>query len=276
MTPVATDFATAMVVARTARQKVGAVDLFKRSLEAMGQKSELENERAKEETLKGNDVYVHNEFLTRFIDVKFLDLSLEWTKHMTPLERRAFNDLAIERTLEILPSPIAAALGVKIDKDVSSNQKSFADFLFDNRYDAQTLVSHRTGAFVAFGLVFHDALFFPILAIFCLALFPLFDSFVIKMRKTMPNGEQIEYVSIAPVALCNIYLICGMFLALNAHESEIFYIQWIFRELPTIVIFYWILFKVSGYMTAMITMTTRKKTNRNPVRPIAVRSRVIR
>lgn len=259
--PIATDFATAMVVARAAREKVGAMEVASRAIDAMGQKSQLEQERSKEESVKGNDVYVHNEFLTRFIDVKFLDQSLYWTLDMNNIEKKQFNDLAIERAWEIFPTPIAKAVGIDIDKDKRGNQKSFADFLFDARYSTNDLVAHRTGSFIAFGLVFHDIAFFPIFGLFCLILFMLFDSFVIKVRGTGDDGKPLEYVRVAPIALCNIYLICGMFLALNAHESEIFYVQWIFRDLPTMVIEYFILFWMAKAVANVTTMGGRRKKN---------------
>jgi len=261
--PLASDLATAMVLARSARQKVGAFQIMQSTVENLSKKSELEHQRAQEETQKGNDIYVHNEFLSRFIDIKFLDLTLDWTKDMTPLEKRVFTDLAVEKAWDILPTPVAGFFGIKTSKDVQATQKSFADFLYDEKYGSEDLVSHRAGNVIAIGLVLHDIFFFPLFFIVGLVLFPFFDAFLVKLGNNPQSGSQRrQFLCFSPLILFNIYLVCGAFLSLNGHDSEIFYLAWIIRDLPQMIILYFVLFKLTGWASAVATLGVQ--ANRSP------------
>ncbi len=251
--PVVADLATAVVVARATRHKTTAVQLIQTTVESMSKKSELENARARLETKKGNDIYVHNEILSRFIDIKFLDLMLDWGKDISPVEQRDIENLAVTKVIQIFPAPITTALGLSVNKDLAYNQKSFADYFYDERYATPDLVARRTGNVLVVGLLLHGLLFFPLFALAGLVMFTTFDSFIVIYKSRKGSLDPRRFICISPAALVNIYPICGAFLSLNSHDSEIYYLTWIVRDLAQMLILYWFVFKITAAVSSLFT-----------------------
>ena len=264
VSPLLADFATGMVLARATRDKASAIQLVTSSLDNMANKGEVEHKRAELETHKGNNTYAHNEFLSRFVDIKFLDLMLDWSSTITPLEKRDFIDLATVKIWNIIPSPIAVALGSGSDKYAAASQKTFADFFYNERYAKENLVGKRTGNFIAVGLILHGFAFFPFLVLVALCLFTAFDAMIVYVVRTDESGVQSRVLSISPLLLINAYLVAATFSATNGHDSEIFFIQWLIRDLPQSVVLYFLVFQLTRIVSS-IGSAGAKRTKRLPM-----------
>jgi len=267
--PFAQDLATAMVIVRSSRQKTGPVDLILKSLDYVSHKDELQRKREQSESQKGwSEVYVHNVFLSRFIDVKYHDNSLAIEENLSGSEKDGLNEFAVQKAWSILPTPVANFFGVEINKD-TLGKESFGDFLYASSTGQESL-GLKAGSYIANGLGLHGLLFFPILALFCVVLFTLFDSFVVKAVEDSQNGgPPTESLLVSPIALLNVYLLCGMFLGLNGHESEVAFLAWIVRDFGQMVILYFVIFKITEGLVFIVTLgSTRRKASRARIRAL--------
>ena len=104
-------------------------------------------------------------------------------------------------------------------------------------------------------------MFFPLFAVVAMIMFTTFDAFIVRYGNKLPQGEGgRNFICIAPIALMNIYLICGAFLALNSHDSEIFYLTWIVRDVEQLAILYFIVFKLTGALSSLFSGSSSRRS----------------
>lgn len=176
------DLATAMVVARGARENVSAPQLVQLTWRAFTQPEALENERerVREATsAKYDEFYFDNPLLARLTETKFHDNALYFASTLTQSDVDALADTTGKMLLFILPQPVLDQLDIHIDK--LDYEFSMGDYL-SHLSQGGPLGSRRTGSMLAQGLALMGVGFFIPFALFCLVIFALLDLLTARGR----------------------------------------------------------------------------------------------
>lgn len=186
------DLATAMELAREQRGTVGGQTYIVRTYAAFQDKPTLERYREFNEdgagTIVYSEAYIKSKFLNRLAYVKPTDLTLDASGRLAPSQRDAVRQDFVVRVQAVLPTPIAAALGIKLDK--SALEYSVGD-LYQNLVYGRELGSFLTGSNVTNAQDIFGKFALPALGMMSILIFIFADSL---------RSRAAGFVVISPVA----------------------------------------------------------------------------
>lgn len=230
----ASQVVTAMQVARYNNNvlKSTAKENLMNTIEAFGNDAWYQNYRnklVKEQTHSEYDEhYIDSLLLSRFTETKFHDNTFYYGSRLTDESVTAVQKISADFFWVGLPEPVLDWL--KIDVDKVAMQFSMGDFIFHEAIGTP-LVGYRTGSGLGQGLVLFGSLFFVIYFVICIFLYFVKDIFVYKTQSGM--------FAISPLGLATIW---PNFLYGVTSDSLHTMAIGVFRNLPTILLFYFILF----------------------------------
>jgi hypothetical protein len=237
----AAQLATAMVVARDARERASATEMVEMTLRYAMDPQTLAEEREfaarQAQVTRYDEHYFANPLVARFVETKFHDNAFYFASTLTAGDRDALADTTLRFLWTILPQPALNALGVGIDK---------ADYLF-SMGDYLAHLSHggplggrRTGSALAQGIGVMGAGFFAVYAALCLLMYTLFD----LLTRRGPGGE----VAISAVGMLMIWT---LFIRGVSNESLHAWLGLVVRLLPQALLFFVLLLLFTRFVAAV-------------------------
>jgi ABC-type multidrug transport system fused ATPase/permease subunit len=151
---VMSDISTAILIERAYRNDRNMSDQISATFNTYTNKEKLRTARInllrKNKTLSSHDWkedYINNDFIARFVQIKFDDNCLSRIYSFTPTAKKKLADVTFDKILVTLPTPIINILGLNIDKlYVSSfSMGDMIDFLAGHGY----LGGFKTGSIIA-------------------------------------------------------------------------------------------------------------------------------
>ena len=239
-----TDIGIAMVIVRGSRGDVEKKVLVEKTIQTYKNKDLIymykEMAKAREIGVGGWDErYLENIFLSRFCNIKFIDASIVQAEKLKSGNHQYQNYL-IDSFLATFPTPVLKFLGINIPKQTLVTM-SAGDYLYHLTGAKGAIGGFRTGNFCGTGMAAFGWFYLLILGILIFPLFFFFDTLVIFVKNSETN-------SIVPVfSLCVLLSITSVFIFLP-DESVLDIASFLIREGVQMLIFYFILFKMSAFV----------------------------
>ncbi|MFP9099567.1 hypothetical protein ACLI09_10970 [Flavobacterium sp. RHBU_24] len=229
------DLATAMVIVRSQRYDSDSVTLLNETLNEYSNEEaidEYNNSRLEIVSSEWDETYLDNVFLSRFSNLKFADLSLDYAfKIGVPNED--MQGFAIDRILITLPQPLISALGINFDKTKAFGAGSYGDqFYYRYTGNATVLGSFRVGHFFGTGMAIFGIWYVPLLVIFTIPLYFLGNLLVLY------NGKTIKFSFLGLINLGTFFLFWGFS---SQSESQLNVIAFVFRAYPQLILLFFII-----------------------------------
>lgn len=242
--PQASDFATAMVIARSDRTKISSTEMISKTIEVFSDKAKLQRyKNAYMKFTKGidyNEAYLNNPFLDRFINIKFFDNMMSLPSVMNGDYSDRIYDVSIDKMMALLPTPVLELIGYPLDK--AKLQFSMGDYMY--MLHAYTeLGGFKVGSSVAHGFSMFGYFTFLIM----IPLYILFYTFIQSLSSSNQNT-----IFLAPV----IMLLIMKFYFISFNDNFFGIVGFVVRSLPQAILLYLIIY----YLTKLIS---RKESYEN-------------
>lgn len=245
------DLSIAMVVARAQRDNISTVDLISETMSAYFNKAELvayTKESSVTDSFSWNEAYVNNQFLSRFCNLKYNDLSLKDAYQLT--DNDAMYEFSIGRLLTTFPTPLLTALEIDVDKN-NLNNYSFGDYLYTKANGGDNSFAYfKTGHFSGSGLAAFGWWYLLILAILMIPVFILNDAFCIQTR-TREQRLQIRF------SVCLLLSLPGVFQTMSM-ESVIMPAAFLIRGWFQMLLTYLLMFYISRAVSIVIGSLSKR------------------
>jgi hypothetical protein len=235
------DLATAMVIARDQRSNVSSLELIEITLSNFQDKTLIEERRRRDAAILNgeyNENYVNNPIFARFVYTKFVDVNMTNALLLTDSQAQEVRRTAWARILALLPTPVIQYFNIDVDK---------TDLLFSSgdiySYIAKSieLGGFTTGSEIPDGLTIFGLVFWPVLALFVLVQFIVYDA----LSVTDKTGKLV----ISAVALLNIVPIFTLGVM---QESVANQVSAIVRGIPQLIFLYLIVAVISSAITSIL------------------------
>jgi hypothetical protein len=235
------DLATAMVIARDQRSNVSPLELIEITLSNFQDKTLIEERRRRDAAILNgeyNENYVNNPIFARFVYTKFVDVNMTNALLLTDSQAQEVRRTAWARILALLPTPVIQYFNIDVDK---------TDLLFSSgdiySYIAKSieLGGFTTGSEIPDGLTIFGLVFWPVLALFVLVQFIVYDA----LSVTDKTGKLV----ISAVALLNIVPIFTLGVM---QESVANQVSAIVRGIPQLIFLYLIVAVISSAITSIL------------------------
>ncbi len=196
------DLTTAMEIVRGAKGSASGLEYLSQTLDEMGDKAAIErwrrdNDASVSSSLSYSDAYLSSNFLNRLIYLKYTDITMVESQHLSDRERSVLQDDLHTRLLAFLPTPIASLLGINVDK--RSMEYSVGD-LYENFYSGMPPVSFLTGSSITHSKDVFGSAWLPIMFLIFLLCFNSADALTTRYRGIM---------IFSPVAFAALYTVFG-------------------------------------------------------------------
>ena len=179
--PILTDLASAMVMVRVLRSDISPIELASKTIDQLKDRQEIQEFReasANFDLLSNwSENYVSNPFLARFANAKFPDNSLYNAPQINSLNASRFTAFQLWRVVSLLPNPILSLFGVSesIKNNVTTLSIGDMHFFLASGYKF-ALGGFRTGHLFGSGMTSFGYVYFFLLGLSLLLIFPLIDS----------------------------------------------------------------------------------------------------
>jgi len=180
--PLASDLATAIVMVRTFRGSVPAVELAQLTLDALQDRSGIESYRQRQyERLASttyDESYVNNPLLSRFANLKYPDLSLIDASGIPPgsTSEKEYRKFQFQRMLVELPAPLLTLFGMSANEKDKILRPSWGDKLHGLSLGVTEVGGKRVTHFFGTGKVGFGLLLYVLIPISLLLPFSLIDA----------------------------------------------------------------------------------------------------
>ena len=252
------DLATAMRIARVNRGNISAVEMMKDTLEIFGDKHYIAKysedlSSARDSVWEEN--YVSSVFLSRFVMVKFLDITLAVIPSIEADGIDQLRIMTIDKTVALLPSFVYNKMDMSNPKDYV-NSFSMGDYIYYlGAGDYQGIGSFKVGSMISNGVAIIGYGFIPLLFVMALPIFVLFDSLSrVGTAFAVPRLEQASMtpslmsagqsgpllLAISPIALIFIQQYFGYWAQESLGGLVVNLVRGIFQQ----IVFYWIFVKI--------------------------------
>ncbi len=190
--------ATAMVIARADRGHLPPIELLKETVDILQDSKAIQKYRdqAKPDSrmLAYDETYIENPVVGRFVETKFHDNALYFSRDISDRDRNEIEHDVEDRTWALLPFPVLKAFNIPVDKLVLGH--SMGD-LYAYLRAGVPLGGLRTGSMFADLIALFEERAALVYLILCLALFLFWDALSIER----PGGE----VQVSVLAMLGIY-----------------------------------------------------------------------
>lgn len=231
------DLATAMVIARDQRSNVSSMELIEITLSNFQDKQLIEERRRRDAAILSgeyNENYVNNPILARFVYTKFVDVNMTNAMLLSDGQAEDIRKSTWSRILALLPTPILRYFRLDVDKtDLAFSSGDIYSFIARGL----ELGGYTTGSEVPDGLTIFGALFWPVLAIFLLVQFIIYDA----MSYTDRSGRTI----VSAVALLNIVPIFTLGVMQESVSNQVIAIV---RGIPQLIFLYLVVILLTGFI----------------------------
>lgn len=191
------NLATAMVIARAWRGKISPIAMIKTTYGIM-RRPELIAAHAAESAaisryMAYDERYIANPGLARLVSTKFIDNSLHFSASLkSPESLQRLADTSFDFYLEVVPAPLLAAMGVRIDKEFKYSMGDYLAYLSRGL----PLGGFKTGSVFAQGQALYGP-FFPVLyALICLAMFGVMDLLTIHRARAASTMSTLAMLQV--------------------------------------------------------------------------------
>ena len=249
------DLATAMVIARDQRSNVSSLELIEITLTNFQDKALIEDRRRRDAAILNGDYnenYVDNPIFARFVYTKFVDVNMTNALTLSEGQAQELRKTAWARVLALLPTPVIQYFGI----DVNKSELGFSSgdiYSFIAR--GLELGGYTTGSEVPDGLTLFGPFFWPVLAIFVLIQFIVYDALSVV--------DKAGKLVIGAVALLNVVPIFTLGVMQESVANQVIAIV---RGIPQLILLYLIVIVISSAITAIISLPAHA-FRRHPVLP---------
>ncbi len=188
------NLATAMEMVRGAKGSLSGLGYINATVDQLGDQASIDrwrkdNEAQQSGALDYTEDYIPITLLNRLVFLKYTDLTMTASEYVGDPQRALLKQDFVTRVEALLPTPVAQALGINIDK--LSMEHSAGD-IYQEVASGHEGASFLTGSSVTYGRDVLGRFWLPGMALIYLLVFNAFDSLVISVR-----GRLV----IAPVAI---------------------------------------------------------------------------
>ncbi len=238
LSPILSDFATAVVVTRAQKGEISNMEMLDQTLTAFQNKKELEEYRELilDLTNQGeyNETYIPNPFLARFIYTKFLDNMLSLKQICSMQYALALWDVTLDKILALMPTPLIKTLNLNLDKN--NLKYSFGDIMYYLE-TGKGLGGYRVGSTIAHGIGLMGYLVF-------IAVIPLFILLFISLQSFVIIGNKINLS-----LLLNLQIM--MVFNFGVIDSLVGIIGALLRTLPQSAVIFALIYKAIQIITSL-------------------------
>ena len=172
------DLATAMTMVRGAKGSISGAEYLQLTLEQMGDKPAIQryreyDEKDTAESINYNETYLSAQLLNRLVFTKYTDLTMDASTRFGSRERDLMRADVWSRLAAILPTPIASAFGLQVDKRLL--EYSGGD-LYQNFAYGTSLGSALTGSSITYSRDAFGSAWLPFVVLIFLLSFNSYDS----------------------------------------------------------------------------------------------------
>jgi hypothetical protein len=240
------DLATAMVIARDQRSNVSSLELIEITLSNFQDKTLIEERRRRDAAILNgeyNENYVNNPIFARFVYTKFVDVNMTNALLLSDGQAEEVRKTAWARVLALLPTPVIQYFGIDVDKtDLGFSSGDIYSYIARGL----ELGGYTTGSEIPDGLTIFGPFFWPVLAIFVLIQFTVYDALSVVDK----TGKLI----VSTVALLNIVPVFTLGVMQESVANQVIAIV---RGIPQLIVLYLIVVVISSVISAIISLPGR-------------------